>query len=243
MNKKVMEKIIKDTLSKDQKLLVDIISQRLGVIDQGELGMIFDNVIGFIALIPNLMEQIASSDFGRQFAISSSPLMQAIENYYIEKEDILPASKYPDARSLIDDTYYGLTLLLSVLENFPNQTLLNALDLNYAHWLFRNLLGAELAKKIENRVTSDVRKLTVEQQKMMKRKLDSLRLENVNKSMTDITPSSEYTPSNYSDNSNWYDYQASSYSAEDQFEADSAGWPGGAYDNPDSSWYSNDDDY
>jgi hypothetical protein len=41
------------------------------------------------------------------------------------------------------------------------------------------------------------------------------------------------------------DYQAGAYDAATQFEEDSAGWPGGAYENPDSGWYTPDysDDY
>lgn len=38
----------------------------------------------------------------------------------------------------------------------------------------------------------------------------------------------------------WDPYQPGEYDASRQFEDDSAGWPGGAYENPDSNWYSPD---
>lgn len=243
MNQQILERIIGDVIKRDQTLLIERISQRLNISNKEDLGMIFTTVLGYIALIPSLMQQISLSDIGQQLTISSSPLMQAIENYYHDKEDILPSSSYPDARSLIDDTYYALSLLQLVKESFPDQKLLENLDLNYARWLFGNLLGSNLASKIENRANSDLQKLTKQQQAIMRNKMDTLGLTNINKSLNVITPSNNYTPSNYSDSSNWYNYQANSYSAEDQFEADSAGWPGGAYDNPDSSYYSYDDDY
>ncbi len=243
MNKQVLEKIIGDVVKNDQTLLLESISQNLNISNKEELGVVFSTVLGYIALIPSLMERISLSNIGQQLTISSSPLMQAIENYYHEKEDILPNSRYPDARSLIDDTYYALTLLQLVQMTFPNQNLLQGIDLDYGRWLMGNILGGKLATLIENRANSDLQKLTAQQQSMMQEQLNTLNLNNINHSMNVIAPSSGSTSSIYDNNTNWYNYQTSSYSAEDQFEADSAGWPGGAYDNPDSSYYSYDDNY
>jgi len=243
MRKQVLEKIIGDVVKNDQKLFLEMISQKLNISDKEELGIIFSTVLGYIALIPNLMEEINLSEIGQQLTISSSPLMQSIQNYYNESEDIISVSEYPDARSLIDDTYYALTLLQLVQMTFPNQNMLQGVDLNYGRWLMRNILGGKLATLIENRANSDLQKLTAQQQSMMQEQLNTLNLKNVNHSMNVIASSSGPTSSTYDNNINWYNYQTSSYSAEDQFENDSAGWPGGAYDNPDSSYYSYDDNY
>lgn len=243
MSQQVLEKIIGDVVKNDLKLLIEMISQKLNISNKEELGIVFHTVLGYIALIPSLMEQISLSNIGQQLTISSSPLMQAIENYYHDKEDILPDSSYPDARSLIDDTYYALTLLQLVQMTFPKQNLLQGIDLNYGRWLMGNILGGKLATLIENRANSDLQKLTTQQQSMMQKQLNTLNLKNVNHSMNVIAPPSASTSPIYNNDTNWYNYQTSSYSAEDQFEADSAGWPGGAYDNPDSSYYSYDDNY
>lgn len=243
MDKISIERVIQTTLSRDQTQLRTYIQQTFVNSDPAEWEMMFNSVLGYIAMVPNLIVQINESQVGQQLMIASSPLMQAIENYYAQGEDLLPESQAPDARSLLDDTYYALTMLQLVQVTFPNQYLLNGLDLNYGRWLFGNLLGGRLATQIEKRANSDLRRLTQSQQTTLQNSMASMQLSDVNTTMQHVSPASVNSASAYDNNANWYDYQSSGYSAEDQFEADSAGWPGGAYDNPDSSYYSYSDDY
>ena len=243
MDKISIERVIQTTLSRDQTQLRAYIQQTFANSDPAEWEMMFNSVLGYIAMIPNLIVQINESQVGQQLMIASSPLMQAIKNYYAQGEDLLPKSQAPDARSLLDDTYYTLTMLQLVQVTFANQYLLNGLDLNYGRWLFGNLLGGRLATQIEKRANSDLRRLTQSQQTTLQNNMASMQLSDVNTTMHNVSPASVSSATAYNNNTNWYDYQSSGYLAEDQFEADSAGWPGGAYDNPDSSYYSYSNDY
>lgn len=243
MDKTPIERVIQTTLSRDQTQLRTYIQQTFPNSEPAEWEMLFNSVLGYIAMVPNLIVQINESQVGQQLMIASSPLMKAIENYYAKGEDLLPESQAPDARSLLDDTYYTLTMLQLIQVTFPNQYLLNGLDLNYGRWLFGNLLGGALATQIEKQAGSDLRRLTQSQQAVLQNSIASMQLGDVDTTMNHISPASVNTAPAYNNNANWYDYQSSGYSAEDQFEADSAGWPGGAYDNPDSSYYSYSDDY
>ena len=59
MNQQALEKILGDVVKNDQKLLFEMISQKLSISNKEELEIIFHTVLGYIALIPSMMEQIS----------------------------------------------------------------------------------------------------------------------------------------------------------------------------------------
>jgi uncharacterized membrane protein YkvA (DUF1232 family) len=246
MDKRAIENVIKAALVEDQGAFVAAIRNGLGITDKTELGRAVTYVLGFIALIPNLLESVATSTFGRELSIESSPFMRAIEQYFLNPDDIIPSMQFPGALGLIDDAYYAITLLQALKEALPENEVLPELDLNYARRVFVNIMGKELARSIEAKVVEDLGHLNQERQYELRNNVSSVCASDVGNHLERVKSSffsNQYSMLDITDTSDWYGFQSSDYETRDPFEEDSAGWPGGAYQNPNSNWYSPNDDY
>jgi hypothetical protein len=145
-----------------------------------------------------------------------------------------------------DDAYYTITLLQAIKQIFPESGILPELDLNYARRIFIGIIGMDLVRRIETRAFGDLDRLMQQKQDELINNISSIRASNVGDHLDRVTPyssSNEYSTFNSAEPSDWYEFQSSGYEPRDQFYEDSAGWSGGAPQNPSSNWYSPDDDY
>ena len=241
-----IEKIIDKALKENQSQLIEFVSIKLSINDDQTVNEIVTYISGFVAIIPYMVKSIIDSPVGSSTGIESTLAMSNLENYLLDKNDFIPESQYVGIFGLLDDAYYVITFMQALRGILSNIDIFNEVDLESAQKVFIALIGSDVARKTEVKLQDLISSLFIRipspkpPLKNIINKLSTNELSSIGSrfsssvngssifSSVNVKPSVSYNP------------------PLDPFIEDGRGYPGGAYDNPSSSFYmpdNNNDDY
>lgn len=243
-----IQKVIDKALSEDQNQLKQFIRSRLQINDEATVGQVVTFISGFVTMIPHMLTSIINSPAGSSTGIESTLAISKLEDYLLDDNDVIAEQEYSGLLGLLDDAYYVVTFLQALRGSLSIDVSGN-INLEDAQRILIALIGHDVARQTEVKLADLLRDLFTRVPKTKTQQPLKDIIESSSDTLSSVGSSFSSSINTSSDFDLWRSSTTESRTSytppPDPFIEDGRGYPGGAYDNPSSSYYTPDynDDY